>query len=196
MWIATTHGFFSITQSPTHPGNLQIRARCKHDLEMLKEVFGIGARIVETPPPADYRWRIVVNAETVAAVLMGEVMKIDYKNFKNAVHDTPGQENKSGPYLRVWHAMQSIQGDPAGPDLFRHDEFIHGHAGELQRELNADALDNPKRRPDPEAGLPPHAEAGSMASKRLIHRAKAPTKRKKLYGVDDFTKAAQKGGAK
>jgi hypothetical protein len=150
MWLFSRHGFFSVTKSTVEEGRLQIRARSLHDLQTLNEVHGIGTLIVETPPPADYRWRIVVRPEVVVAIMAAEVGMIDYHNFKQAVHDTPGQEDKAGPYMRVWAAMLGIQNaaehqDPSDPDLFRPDEFTAGfldhddhlHTGRPEPEANS-----------------------------------------------------------
>ena len=88
MWINTTSGFFSLTQSTYEVGKIQIRARDDRSLERLIETFrltGQAAEIVETPK-ADYRWRILVTPRQAAAIVSAEVMAIDYSNFKNAAH--------------------------------------------------------------------------------------------------------------
>lgn len=131
MWLMTRHGFFSVTTSPVEKGRMQIRARSKHDLLNLDAVHGIGAKIIETPPPADYRWRMVVSRETLEAIVLAEVRQIDYGNFKSAVHDTPGQEDKGGPYMRCWTALLAIQTGsdhttPGSPDIFMLDTFTTG----------------------------------------------------------------------
>jgi len=131
MWLFTRHGFFSITESPTHAGQMQFRARLREDLEALKAARGIGARIVETPAPADYRFRFVVSREEMVEIVAQEAAAIDYGNFKQTVHEEPGQESKAGPYMRVWAAMLSLQTarehrTPGHGDLFRPDEFTAG----------------------------------------------------------------------
>jgi hypothetical protein len=35
--------------------------------------------------------------------------EIDYRNFKNAVHERPDQDNKSNAYLSIWSAMLRVQ---------------------------------------------------------------------------------------
>jgi hypothetical protein len=113
MWLFTTVGFFSVTRSKDEPEMMQVRARERHDLESLIAVAGIDATILETPE-ADYRWRIIVRPKTATQVIALLVDRIDYSNFKNAVHDSPGQENKAIPYMRVWSVMNGLQNGTAG----------------------------------------------------------------------------------
>lgn len=112
MWIASTKGFFSIVEK--HPGEFQIRARERGDLDNLKTTVHslCNEAIIETPK-ADYRYRMVINRAQVMDTVTTLAMAIDYSNFKNAVHATPGQENKSRPYMTVWSALGAVQ--PGGP---------------------------------------------------------------------------------
>lgn len=131
MWIFTRSGFFSVTRSIDDPSQMQIRARVRTDLENLCANFGLGARILDTPA-ADYRYRVIVPPETVVNLFTMLAQTIDYSNFKQAVHDTPGQEDKAGPYMRVWATMAALQPTPPhsrDPDQFRFLE--HDEPGEL-----------------------------------------------------------------
>ncbi len=108
MWIFSTLGFFSCTRSAEDFETFQIRARVRGDLENLIHEMGLQVRVLETPN-ADYRYRLLVDQATFRAIVAELVERVNYSNFKNEVHDTPGQESKAGPYLRVWSAMASLQ---------------------------------------------------------------------------------------
>lgn len=140
MWLFTTRGFFSVTKSPTHPGMMQIRAREKADLVELLEHSSIAApRIVTTPEPADYRFRIVVDRMELATIMQELISSIDYKNFKGAVHANPNQTHKHTPYLRVWSVMKGLQDQPKQGLFFPFDDH-HDGGPELPF---AGALNNP-----------------------------------------------------
>jgi hypothetical protein len=108
MWLFTTLGFFSCTEAPLEPGMMQIRARTLGDIQALKDAMHLQERIIETPG-ADYRWRLVVTPRLFKNIMVDLAERVTYGNFKNAVHDTPGQEDKAGPYLRVWATMNQLQ---------------------------------------------------------------------------------------
>lgn len=108
MWLFTTLGFFSCTRSAQDPELFQIRAREKGDLVGLINTLGVTCELMETRH-TDYRWRVLVSEDQFHAIIQELAKRIDYSNFKQAVHDTPGQETKSGPYLRVWSAMKTLQ---------------------------------------------------------------------------------------
>lgn len=113
MWLFTTLGFFSCTRSKDEPDKIQMRARERGDLENLVEVFGISSEIIETRG-ADYRWRLIVTETTFQNTVRELAKRVDYSNFKDEVHSTPGQERKASPYLRVWSAMAGLQDGSAG----------------------------------------------------------------------------------
>jgi hypothetical protein len=74
----------------------------EEDLEMLFP----GAQ-VELTDDADYLYRTVVTRNQLKLVLMGEVDRIVYKNFKNSVasDDRPRHD----AYMRCWTAMTALQ---------------------------------------------------------------------------------------
>jgi len=104
MWIFTTYGFFSFTQSTYTPGFIQIRARDERDLEDLKRRHRLKGKIIETPQ-ADYRWRVLVKPETASRILADEAAAIDYSNFKDATTD----RQHARPLMEVWSAMMRVQ---------------------------------------------------------------------------------------
>lgn len=84
MWLMTKHGFYSVTERPGVPGEMQIRARVKEHLENLP--FAVMPEIISSRL-SDYRYRVYVTREQwgqVAVCLAGD---IDYTNFKSKVHD-------------------------------------------------------------------------------------------------------------
>ncbi|CAN5353239.1 hypothetical protein BH23VER1_BH23VER1_08060 [soil metagenome] len=105
MWVFLKSGFFSITRAsvPGAPGDLQVRARCRADLERLIP----GADIVETVDgQADYPFRVVLGPAAVAELVSGAVTDIDYGNFKSACvgHPEPG-------YGHLLHEVWSAGGE-------------------------------------------------------------------------------------
>lgn len=104
LWIFTTYGFFSFTQSTFQPGFIQIRARDDRDLEELREKHGLRGKIIETRN-SDYVWRILVRPATAARILSEETLSIDYANFKNATNE----RQHSRPLMQVWSAMMTVQ---------------------------------------------------------------------------------------
>ena len=169
MWLFTTLGFFSVTQSKFDRGQFQIRARLKSDLETLNDVFGMGCRLIETPT-ADYRWRVTISPEQLTEVFAMLPSTILYPNFKDAVHHTHGQESKGGPYMRVWSVMKDLQ----------------------DREERGPAADEPPAFPgwltDGEPVLPIGARAEDVLAEvgvHPLHNPKAKKVRKKKGAADD-----------
>ena len=106
MWLATQHGFYSIVQKPA--GQFHVRTRCKQDLENLIALAGIDAAMHHTTD-GDYAWRIVVGQREVSAIMAALATTIDYPNFKDRIHATPGQEDKLPAYSRLWSQMLAYQ---------------------------------------------------------------------------------------
>jgi hypothetical protein len=106
MWLFTKHGFYSATRSNTVKGFMQIRARCRGDLENLKREFQLTGKIIETPQ-ADYRWRIVCRPTTWEMLALKLAQDVDYSNFKNSV----GDDQHDKPLMAVWSAMHRFQED-------------------------------------------------------------------------------------
>lgn len=120
MWLFTQRGFYSIVEDRQKPGNLLVRSRHKKDLENFinlltvqgKPLFGIR----ETPA-ADYPYRISVPREMAAHAISQLAREIDYGNFKDKIHKTPGQFNKNRAYMEIWTAMRRAQMNfPSGVD--------------------------------------------------------------------------------
>jgi hypothetical protein len=112
MWLATQHGFYSIVQ----PGSdlYFVRARLRQDLENLKELVGLDDEIYEWPQAA-YRFRIMVDLETLLEIMVKMTTALDYSNFKGRIYEREEQSHKLGCYQRVWEIVGELQQD--GPSL-------------------------------------------------------------------------------
>jgi hypothetical protein len=104
MWIFSKHGFYSVTRSRTVKGFMQVRARCRGDLENLKREFALTGQIIETPE-ADYRWRIMCRPTTWEMLALKLAQDVDYSNFKASV----GDDQHDKPLMRIWQAMHEFQ---------------------------------------------------------------------------------------
>jgi hypothetical protein len=100
MWLCLSDAFYSIVAHQSRPGALLVRARRPGDIERLLP----GAR-VEVTPQADYSYRTLAPAQTVAEALGQVVRAIDYPNFKASVQDP----DLSCVYGRVWHTLAELQ---------------------------------------------------------------------------------------
>jgi hypothetical protein len=119
MWTVSTIGFFSVVQDRQKRGFVLVRARAKADIWNLYRQFstaykgGRTRRFKMTKPKAaehrDYRWRVGMKQRDWAAIVYRLAMRIDYGNFKDAVHDQPDQSNKNSAYLSIWSAMLRVQ---------------------------------------------------------------------------------------
>lgn len=114
MWVFLNNAFLSIVQDKGDANMLMVRARLRGDLQ---RVFSFpDMKVLETPPPADYRFRCSVERWRVSDVLRVAVGDIDYTNFKKSVPD----QRRHDAYLRVWSEMsreQEMQLVEENPDL-------------------------------------------------------------------------------
>ena len=106
MWIATKVGFFSIVRKDEK--DFHVRARLRPDLVELMDLAGIESEIFESEY-ADYRFRIVVDSNTVRKIGAVLFKEIDYDNFKNTIHDSPTQREKYEAYGTIWSTMWELQ---------------------------------------------------------------------------------------
>ena len=108
MWIATKVGFFSIVRKDEK--DFHVRARLRPDLVELMDLAGIESEIFESEY-ADYRFRIVVDSDTVRKIGVILFEEIDYDNFKNTIHDSSTQHEKCEAYDNIWSLMWALQED-------------------------------------------------------------------------------------
>ena len=106
MWIATKVGFFSIVRKEEK--DFHVRARLRPDLVEMMELTGIESKIFESEY-TDYRFRIVVDSDTVRKIGAIHFQEIDYDNFKNTIHDSSTQREKYETYGNIWSLMWGLQ---------------------------------------------------------------------------------------
>ena len=110
MWIATKVGFFSIVRKDND--EYHVRARVRSDLVELMELAGVECELFESKN-ADYRFRLVIDQETLEVIGAKLFAQIDYGNFKNRILESETQCEKASAYGDIWATMWGIQeGDP------------------------------------------------------------------------------------
>ena len=112
MWLFTKQGFYSIVRKGD--GRWHIRARARKDLENLNRLAGTD-HAIHRSDGADYRWRLVVPGAEAQALIAQLAADIDYPNFKEAVAQTPGQEDKLGILHEIWSLMDRYQSGQETP---------------------------------------------------------------------------------
>lgn len=109
MWLFCKNGFFSAVAHNRKKGTVHVRARFGGDLERLCAAHGVKPDVVETPE-GDYRYRMDFSATAWRRIVAAESSRIDYTNFKAAVHDgTP----RDDAYMEVWMTLAEA-GDANG----------------------------------------------------------------------------------
>jgi|WetSurMetagenome_2_1015567.scaffolds.fasta_scaffold00986_14 hypothetical protein len=113
MRVFTKSGFFSVVKKPGFaPDELEVRARCRKDLELLKKQTGVKSKIL-TNAGTDYPFRIRMKREMWAKYLANEAMEIDCANFKDEVlsdkiETRRRERHRHDVYLPVWKALLSL----------------------------------------------------------------------------------------
>lgn len=106
MWVMTTRGFYSAVQHREQPTKLLIRARCKEDIDNLRDL------LPNSEPwrlrSSDYEWRLECTVAEWAGALANMALDIDYGNFKTAVKNEQGQR-RANIYMRCWSALLAIE---------------------------------------------------------------------------------------
>lgn len=102
MWLMTTRGFYSVVQHRDDPDRVLVRARCKQDIDALRDLVPDAEPI--RLQDADYAWRIEVPRAAWAAALQTLLDEVTYPNFKDAVPDKAHKD----AYMRVWGVMLAL----------------------------------------------------------------------------------------
>lgn len=116
MWIFLSDAFLSVVWTDECADDeLLVRGRRPGDIE---SVFP-KAKVTESTM-TDYLYRAAVPRADVAGVLAGQVMKIDYANFKGSMRD----DRFHAAAMKVWSAMAALQPTPphSGRSRFAFDE--------------------------------------------------------------------------
>ena len=110
MWLATQHGFYSIVRKKSDL--YFVRARVRQDLENLMQLVEVDAEIHEWPQ-ADYRYRIMVDLETLLEIMVHLSTSLDYPNFKGRIYEREEQSHKLRAYHKMWSVMADLQHEQA-----------------------------------------------------------------------------------
>jgi hypothetical protein len=100
MWIMFSEGFISAVKHREMPGMLLVRARRP---EILKLLF--PAKKVQVSNASDYKYRVCIEKEVLAVVMLTKVFDIGYSNFKLSTPDPELAEL----YGRIWALHQRYQ---------------------------------------------------------------------------------------
>lgn len=108
MWIFSTIGFFSVTQVKEKPEQLQIRARVRGDLDLLRTKY--LPTLSETVELAhrDYPYRAYTDRVTLGQAMVQMMLDLNYSNFKNEVMDKQGLAREQ-LYAEVWTVMYGAE---------------------------------------------------------------------------------------
>jgi len=109
MWVFTETGFVSAVARRDDPDHLVVRARDRISLEPLA---ALDADEIVLGAGSDYPYRIVCHRETFSRWIAGQIESIDYRNFKNRVYDTRG-DDFAHALMGVWTAMLEATDDEA-----------------------------------------------------------------------------------
>lgn len=173
MWIFLKDSMLSIVQDKDDVDMLMVRARLRGDIQA---VFGDRTKVLETPPPADYRFRARLDRDKVTEALMNEIHGITYTNFKKSVPSMA----RHNAYLRVWTTMHREQEDALDDERGR-GRSAAGYPGRLQQvpfdapEWNEPSLEELCRMGD------------AMLGEEILHEAAVAHSRDRLGAVLDLS---------
>jgi len=115
MWIMTTYGFFSVTQSQDDHNVLMVRARRREHIDKLQHAFKVlkGLKVVDWPN-RDYRFRLFVDRADWKKVMVGLIDDTDFSNFKSEVKLRNGKSEDQYAHAlsKVWGTMSKLQPSP------------------------------------------------------------------------------------
>lgn len=136
MWVCLNDAFLSIVdekaktakysakpvkRKATDRDVLVVRARRKGDIErVFSQHMKIADKALEVTESAvtDYRYRARIPRSVVKEVMVAEVHRVTYGNFKDSVRE----DDLHSAYSSVWGVMYRLQEPPArrtyGPGLF------------------------------------------------------------------------------
>jgi len=109
MWIFSKYGFFSIVKG--NGESIQVRARKRKDLVNLLIASNLFKHPIRDDLGTDYAYRVFVSKEQLADVMLALGDSLDYRNFKNMIHNTPDQVDKLPILHHLWADMFHYQGE-------------------------------------------------------------------------------------
>jgi hypothetical protein len=113
MWLFTRYGFFSAVYDAGRK-RMALRARVRQHLErLMNDIAVLRCEVIETLPPADYRYRIMIDLDNFDWMMAKLSQDIDYPNFKNACKDAGCEPEYLSALHDVWMRMNRLQA-PSG----------------------------------------------------------------------------------
>lgn len=116
MWLFTPDGFYSAVQHKDDPDLIMVRARARAHAERLVQSLPEHERpeIVETPPPADYLWRVTLTRAQWVFLVAKFAADIAYLNFKSEAHKREHPPGYMSALHALWGDMLKVQDDLGG----------------------------------------------------------------------------------
>jgi hypothetical protein len=113
MWLFTPDGFYSAVQHKDDPDKIMVRARARLHAQKLVDACPDDDKpeLVETPPPADYRYRVTVKRETWVYLVAKFAAEIAHTNFKNEAAKRKHPPGYMSSLHGVWSEMLRFQDD-------------------------------------------------------------------------------------
>ena len=108
MWIFTTIGFFSVTEMQEKPEVLQVRARVRGDLDLLRTKYLPELTKTVELKGRDYPYRAYTDRPCFSAAMVQIVHDLTYSNFKNEVDRVQGRPREL-LYAKVWSVMYGAE---------------------------------------------------------------------------------------
>lgn len=108
MWIFTTIGFFSVTEMQEKRGVLQVRARVRGDLDLLRTKYLPELTKTVELKNRDYPYRAYTDPACFSAAMVQIVHDLTYSNFKNEVDRVQGRSREL-LYAKVWSVMNGAE---------------------------------------------------------------------------------------
>ena len=101
MWVFTETGFVSIVNHHEKKNNMLVRGRIKEDVIGFRDLSG-STNIVSHTPQNDYPYRTILTKKQVTKAMQNTIKKIQYTNFKEAVHDGTSRDPC---YVQIWSTL-------------------------------------------------------------------------------------------
>lgn len=133
MWIYIADGFYSAVEHRNDSNKIMVRCRAKLHAERLIEAVATFSEeptpaLVESPPPADYHWRVTITRQDWAQFVAMAALQMDYTNVKGGIakkrehppgyihlmHDVWYEMDKWQTTLHSSRQVRSVGNDPFG----------------------------------------------------------------------------------
>jgi hypothetical protein len=102
MLAFSTLGFFSVSRKGED--EFHVCSLAHQDLANLIEAAGLDKGIIYLGD-VDYDYRIIVDKEDYLKCQVALAESVDYSNFRDAIQNSPDQQDKSSFYLEIWALM-------------------------------------------------------------------------------------------